>query len=132
MAGIFLHSRHKEHSLAVQLVKPVVVHIAPVKGQDAVRFVTLLAGHLDFVLPTRCDHTKTRNLPFMIQHQVQLDGSFALAKLRPIKHFQAQVNDRGVQAVHFVSKLKTMARCQLPTPLIQTEKELSEDLGRTI
>ena len=63
---------------------------------------------------------------------MQLDGSFTLAKLRPIKHFQAQVNDCSVQTVEFMSELKTMARCLLATAAIQSEKQFPENLVRTL
>ena len=34
----------------MELIKPVVVHVGPVKRQDAVRFVALASRHLDLVL----------------------------------------------------------------------------------
>ena len=56
----------------------------------------------------------------------------ALAKLRPIKHFQAKVNDRGVQAVHFVSKLKPWLGASFPHRSYKLKKSSRKISGRTI
>ena len=98
---------------------------SPGQRSSAVRFVTLLAGHLDFMLPTRCDHTKTRNLSLMINIKCSL-----MAPLRWRNFAQAQVNDCSVQAVEFMSELKTMG-CLLATAPIQSERQFPEDLVRT-
>jgi hypothetical protein len=61
---------------------------------------------------------------------MQFDRPFSLAKLRPVKDFQAQIDHRRIQTVHSMPEGETLTGSLTPTALVQAAKQLSEDLLR--
>ena len=48
------------------------------------------------------DHSETRQASVMVEQEVKFDGPLGPAELRPIKHFQTEINDRRIQAEKFI------------------------------
>ncbi len=60
----------------------------------------------------------------MIQQQVQLNGSLGPAKFRLVKQGDGQINDRGIDAGHFVFKPELLLPGHLALAAVQ---QLQED-----
>ena len=89
--GVGLQAGDEVNALLGQPLEPVVVRIAAVEDQDGAGRKLPLAGHGDFVLLAVGDHTVAGQQTVVVKHQVQLDGSFGAAKLRPVEDGSAQL-----------------------------------------
>ena len=71
------------------------------------------------------DHAVGRQVTIMIEQQMQFHGPLGLTKLCPIEDRQAQINDRGIQAVELVLEAELARRRQ---PLATRQQPVKDPL----
>ena len=116
VVGIPLQSRHEEHLRGRQLREPGEVDVALVDDHNGARQKLLLPRHRSLAVLAVCDHQEGRQIPVVIECEMQLDRTFGAAKRRPRKHLRAQVDDRRIETEQFVFEPERLRARDLPTP----------------
>jgi len=80
-----LQASDEGNSLLGQPLEPVVVGVASIENQDGAGRELPLARHGDFVLLAVGDDPEAGQQAVVIEHQMQLDGAFCAAELRPVE-----------------------------------------------
>ena len=81
--------------------QPIVV-VAPVIDHDSARCKLDLMGGTNVMYLALGDETKAWQVPIVVEHQMQLDRPFGAAKLGPVVHRQAQIDDGRVETDQLV------------------------------
>ena len=94
IAGVAFEPGHKPDAVLVQLVKPDIIQVGPVKDQQIVRLkVQVLNGPAVMGLAVGDQDTLGQHLG---QHGMELDGPLESSELGPGKDCGAQVNGGGI------------------------------------
>ncbi len=105
-----LQPGYEEYSLVRQLLIPTVVVVTPVHRDDAAFRKPQQLSHVHVVTVPLGDRYKLRQVPGMIQPNMQLDCSFVAAEIRPRKYRQTQIDSRSIQRIQLVLEFEIMAR----------------------
>ena len=76
----------------------------------------LLPRHRSLAVLAVCDHQERRQIPVLIECEMQLHRTFGTPKHRPRKHLRAQVDDRRIETEQFVFEPERLRARDLPTP----------------
>lgn len=87
--------------------QPVIV-VAPIIDNDGVRREVHLVSGLDVRHLAIGDDAKARQVPVMVEHQMQLDCALGGAELCPVIHGKAQIDDGRIDADQFVLEAKLL------------------------
>ena len=94
VAGIALLAGDEEDFLGRELGIPVIVGVAHVLHDDGAFGQAEAAGSLDFVLPSRGDGHKGRQIAVMIQEGMKFDAALGAPEASPGKQGQAEAHYR--------------------------------------
>ena len=94
--------RHEEDLPGLQRREPREVDVAPVEHEDRGRRKPLLARHRDFVPLAGRDHERRRQIPVVVEREVQLHRALRAPKRGPRKQLGAQIDDGRVEAEQLV------------------------------
>lgn len=122
--GTTLDSGDEEDSLGIQLVKPAVVNVGAVTGNETATRQFQPFGTLDIRGFTLRECHEGRQIPAMIQADVELDGALGGAEFGPWEEFQAEVDDGCIQGVEPVLE----AELVLWSDLLASSKKPIKDL----
>jgi hypothetical protein len=112
--------------------QPVVV-VAPVINHDGAGHEGYVPGGLDVGDCAVSYQAEARQIAVVVEHQVQLNGTFSAAVLRPIVHRQAQVDHGRVEADPLVLEAERVYALRLGGDrLEQSVEALLEQLPRTV
>jgi hypothetical protein len=103
-----LQAGHEIHAGRGQLGKPRHLEVATVEHQDRARREALLASHRRLSTFPLGDHEHRRQVPVVVQREMQFDGALRAPKGRPGEHLGAQLDDRRIQTQELVLKPKLL------------------------
>src|ERR1700741_957870 len=125
IVGVVAQASHKEHTAIGEPLIPLVVHIAAVKDQDGAGGKLPITRYFHFGSFSFREDRITRQMPIVIQNQVQLRRAFGLLVLGPVKHGGAEVDEGTVDAQQWIAKTETVS---CPCCLLATSKQNAENL----
>jgi len=70
------------------------------------------------------NHAVARQVPTMVQQEVQLDRSFRGAELRPVEYGRAQIDNSGIQAQQFTRQAQLCTGFGHAQPLLAIHEQL--------
>jgi len=111
VAGLFLHPRNEKDILGIQSVKPSIVIITAVEDDHAVPGQRQSAPSRDVVGLAVGDAQERRQVPAVIDPDMQFDCALGGAELGPGKHRKAQFNGRGIEGVELVFEAEAVSWC---------------------
>ena len=91
--GIILQARDEVDALICQLDEPLVINVAPVHDHDRPAFESQTTSNLDVAGLSVCDHGKRRQVPVMIEEQVEFDCALGPSELGPVEQRKGQADD---------------------------------------
>lgn len=115
VSGVTLLPVDKENSFAIQGVKPSVIDIGPIHGDDAIRGQLQSATYGDVVGLAIGNSDKAGKQTIVIETNMDLHSTFCASEFRPGKDRKTQVNRGRVQGIKFVAEAKAMLRRQSVT-----------------
>lgn len=129
---VALGAGHQEHSPCRPVVQEREVHIGAVHRHNRAGVEPEHPRHLCVVRLAVGDVSPGRQLPVMVQLQVQFDGALGSAEVRPIEHLQAQSDHGGVEAHEGVLEAELASLCgrKLPAAIKQALEHRLIDLPR--
>src|SRR5437867_10619372 len=83
-----LQSCHEKHSACVQRSQPLVIDVPAVEYDHCTGVEPQRPTDRDIASAKVSDHCVRGEQPVMVQHQMQLDGTFALVVLSPTEHLR--------------------------------------------
>ena len=107
----------------VEAVKESVIHIATVHGHNRPTRPCQGACHANLMRLAFGDHSEAGKASVMVEQKVKFDGSLGPAELRLVKHLQAEIDDRRIQAEEFVFKPEGLRG----SDTLAADKQLHED-----
>jgi len=122
-----LHPRHEVHFLLRQFLKPLVIHVATVDGQDRARREPQRSRHLDLTRLALGHHCERRQVAIVVQQQVQLDRPLRPPEFCPIEHAHRQVDDAPVQAHQLVFETEFLPTALAGYQFLAFEQRLFEN-----
>ena len=127
---VALGASHEEGPGLVNHKQPREIQIAPVHQVERTRLQHQIVQHVDLVRLAVGDVNEAGNIAAQIQQRVQLDRRLGLAKRRPCKHRQTQVDGAGVEGVDRRVELHTkrVLRVQRTRHANQVLREVGIDL----
>src|SRR4051812_6806189 len=128
-ARVVAQTADEEHALRGPSPIKLVIRVPAIVHNDGSRCKTELPSHGHVMNLAVRDHPEGRQIAVVIEHKMQLDGTFGATELCPIEHRQAKIDGRRIDAHQFVLEAKLALARHLGSNLLkQTIKHLLEQL----
>ena len=101
-------SGYEESTDLMDAIKSSKIYVSTIHHVDTSRLESNVVKDVHIVDAALCNADEHRNRASQINHGMQLDRSFGLAKMSPRKHRKTQVDSRGIQSVNHLIEIESV------------------------